>query len=107
MVEPFLRTCERTLGEWMTSLEEASRFVRLEDPRDPLQGIGFLPISRGVEEIHKGRGPLGSEAFRISLEYPHGERCDLRTSAETSEAERCMILWLEGNSCWNQLETMV
>jgi hypothetical protein len=91
----------------MTSLEGASRFVRLEDPMDPLEGIGFLLISRSAEEVQESRGPLGVEAFRIRLEDRRGERCDLRTSAKTSETERCMILWLEGNSCWNQLETMV
>ena len=88
----------------MTPIDGSSRFVRLEDPRDPLEGIGFLLISRGVEEGQKGRGPLGFEAFRIRLEDLQGKRCDLRTSSETSETERCMILWLEGNSCWNQLE---
>ena len=91
----------------MTPVDGSSRFVRLEDPRDPLEGVSLLLISHGVEEVQEKWGPLWVETIRIRLEDRQGERCDLRTSAETCKTERCMIIWLEGDSCWDQLETMV
>ena len=91
----------------MTPLNGASCFECLEDLRDPLEGISLLLLSCGIEEVQESQGLLWVETIWICLEDHWGECCDLCTSAETCEAKCCMILWLEGDSCWDQLETMV
>ena len=78
-----------------------------EDTRDPLEDVGLLMNSRSVEEVPESLGPLWVETVQVRLEDRQGERCDLRTSAKACQTECCTMIWLKGNSGWDQRETMV